>query len=167
MSDNMYIGGENSIELLAGRHPNGEMIIERVLVDPQSEANCFRLLTSPVFVRGIARDDIIKQLAEPKGAFSIQQHSGNLCVRVVSRSDNDQLQQSLTPLIEKLGGELDVKEPRVLVYSIHVSCGFTEIEKILNQQLQGKDDCGWFYGNVYDPDSGEPLDWWLPILSPQ
>jgi len=25
----------------------------------------------------------------------------------------------------------------------------------------------WLYGNVYDPDSGEPLDWWQPILAPE
>jgi chitodextrinase len=53
-----------------------------------------------------------------------------------------------------------------LVYSIHVSSGFTAIETILNDNIQG-DTAVWFYGNVYDPASGEPLNWWQSILAPE
>ena len=171
MQENV-IGVEHTIELIAGQHPNGEFIVERLLVSPQQQDNSYQLLKSPVFVRGIARADVIQQLEEPKGAFKILQHGGNLCIRLFSKTaftepKQEALEQSLTAAIEKLGGDLDVREERVLVYSIHVSCGFNEIETILNETLTGVEDMSWFYGNVYDPESGEPLNWWQAILKPE
>jgi hypothetical protein len=128
-------------------------------------------LRSPVFVRGIARADVIQQLEKPAGAFKVLRHSGNLCLRIFSKESFETsrlaaLEQALTSELEKLGGDLDVKETKVLVYSIHVSCGFSAIEKILSDQLSNYQDVAWFYGNVYDPESGEPLNWWQSILAP-
>lgn len=160
------ISGERTIALMAGRHPNGEMIIEQVLVAPQPQADSFQVLKSPVFVRGIARADVIQPMESPEGAFKILQHGGNLCVRVFSKERLVSLEQALTPELEKLGGDLDVNSPRVLVYSIHVSCGFDAVEQILNQHVSNAEESAWLYGNVYDPDSGESLDWWQPILAP-
>lgn len=166
------IGGECSIELIAGHHPNGEIVVEKLLVNPQAEANSFQLLKSPMFVRGIARADVIQQLESPKGGFKILQHGGNLCVRVFSKQDFKlpelaALEQILTSALEKLGGDLDNKDANALVYSIHVSCGFNAIEKVLDDALSPLEDVTWFYGNVYDPESGEPLNWWQSILSPE
>lgn len=166
------IGSEPTIELIAGRHPNGELVVEKVLVSPQSEANSYQLLKSPVFVRGIARADVIQSLEKSKGAFKVLKHGGNLCLRVFSKDDFSTtalsaLEQALTSEIEKLGGDLDIKEPKALVYSIHVSCGFNAVEKILDDALSSYDDVAWFYGNVYDPETGEPLNWWQPILAPE
>lgn len=172
-SDNSAaIGREPTIDLIAGRHPNGELIIERLLVNPQSAAKTYQLLKSPVFVRGIARGDIIQRLDHPQGGFKVLQHGGNLCIRVFSKLsfDDEQLaplEQGLTAALEKLGGDLDIRESRVLVYSIHVSCGFAAIEALLEQQLAGRNDVVWYYGNVYDPETDEPLDWWQAILSPE
>lgn len=167
MDEGAVFSQEQSIELLAGNHPNGEVIIERVLVAPQAQKNCYLLLKSPVFVRGIARGDIIEQMSEPKGAFRIQQHAGNLCVRVFCKNDISELEQKLSIEIEKLGGDKDIQDKHTLIYSIHVSCGFTAIEKLFNEQLKDFPDAAWFYGNVYDPISGEPLNWWQPMLSPE
>lgn len=167
MSDVTQVGGPLTIELIAGRHPNGEIIAERVLVSPQPQESSFLLLKSPVFVRGIARGDVIQQMDKPAGAFKVLQHAGNLCVRVFSKQTNDKIEQTLTSALEKLGGDLDVHEPRALVYSIHVSCGFGIIEQILNDALASHEDCGWVYGNVYDPETNEPLNWWQSILAPE
>ena len=165
------IGGEPTIELIAGQHPSGELVVEKVLINPQQQANSYQLLKSPLFVRGIARADIIQAMEKPKGAFKVLQHGGNLCLRVFSKEDFSNtalsaLEQSLTSEIEKLGGDLDIKEPKALVYSIHVSCGFNAIEKMLDEALSCYEDVAWFYGNVYDPQTGEPLNWWQPILAP-
>jgi hypothetical protein len=165
MSDSNPINGESIIELIAGRHPNGEYVVERILVNPQPEERTYQLLKSPVFVRGIARGDIVQQLDKPAGAFTVKKHVGNLCVRVLSKQSLTLLEQALTGEFEKLGGDLDVQEDKILVYSIHVGYGFDAIEKLLNEQLASYPEANWFYGNVYDPESGEPLNWWLPILA--
>lgn len=158
---------QTSIEMLAGTHPSGEAVIERVAVAQQEQANTYLLLASPVFVRGVARGDLIVAREKPKGAFEIKQHSGNLCVRVFSKRSIEGLEQQLTGEVEKLGGQLDIREQRVLVYSIHVSVGFKAIEALFDKHANEANEAIWYYGNVYDPNTGEPLNWWQPILNNQ
>ena len=56
----------------------------------------------------------------------------------------------------------------MLVYSIHVSCGFSAIENILNEFVGRDGQSAWMYGNVYDPADGEtPLNWWQDLLKPE
>lgn len=162
---------EVTIDLVAGRRPDGEWVFERLLVTRETEPNTFRLLKSPVFVRGLARGDVIRQMDKPRGAFQVVKHGGNLCVRVFSKRDFTEpaltpMRESLVSEMEKLGGDVDVSEQHVLVFSIHVGCGFSAIENLLDQQLQPHLEVNWIYGNVYDPETGEPLDWWQPILNP-
>src|SRR5690606_36714743 len=106
------------------------------------------------FVKGLASGDVIRFLPA-SGQFEIVQHSGNLSVRVFSRGDITHLAEALTPALELLGGEQDLETPRMLVYSIHVSCGFAAIEDILNRAVAEHGDSLWMYGNVYDPQDGQ------------
>jgi hypothetical protein len=153
------------IELFAGNDPQGKPVVERLSVR-QNEDDSFQLVKSPAFIRGLASGDTVKMLADTK-EFEIQQHSGNLCIRIYAKQNLDEINEQLTPALEKLGGELDTETPRLLVYSIHVSCGFTAIEALLNQYVKGS-DCMWAYGNVYDPADGvTPLNWWVDILKPE
>lgn len=100
--------------------------------------------------------------------FDLVQRSGNLSIRVYSRTDIQALNELLTPALEKLGGELDRETPRMLVYSIHVSCGFDAIESILNRYVGQDEQNTWIYGNVYDPTDGvTPLNWWQDLLKPE
>lgn len=154
------------IELYAGLRPDGQPVVERVQVDIL-EDNTSKLATSPVFVHGVAKGDNVRLNTEER-SFEILKRSGNLCIRVFAKEDLGSIEQDLTPKLEKLGGSLDVENDRVLVYSIHVSCGFQEIEKILNDYTGDATQSAWFYGNVYDPSDGvTPLNWWLDILKPQ
>ena len=166
------IASESTLDLVAGRHPNGELIIEKVLVNPLAEEHKYQLLKSPVFIRGIARGDVVSAKQSSQGQFEVIQRGGNLCIRVFSKGEFsspqlEPLEPQLTSAIEKLGGDLDIKEPRVLVYSIHVSCGFSAIEKEIGDILSAYQDVVWYYGNVYDQESGEPLDWWQALLAPE
>lgn len=153
------------IKLFAGQSPDGQKVMESVPAEFLGEGR-YRLLQSPAFARGLAMGD--KILLSDKGLPQLEQHSGNLCVRVISREGLDALEQQLTSKLEKLGGTLDINTPRILVYSIHVSCGFDEIEKILNNTLTDSTQATWMYGNVYDPADGQtPLNWWHDILKPE
>ncbi len=152
------------IELFAGSNAAGEPVVERLQVKPSAEGRC-QLVKSPAFVRGIASGDILQFDTQSK-QFEVKQRSGNLCVRVFSKSDTGALAGALTAELEKLGGELDIETPRMLVYSIHVSCGFQAIEAILAEHMSA--DTAWTYGNVYDPNDGTtPLNWWQSILQPE
>ncbi|MCQ3830134.1 DUF4265 domain-containing protein [Microbulbifer elongatus] len=156
------------IELFAGTNPDGEPVVERMQVRV-NEDDSVQLVRSPAFIKGIASGDTIKVNREDpeKPSFELIKRSGNLAVRVFCRGDSTKLSDQLTPQLEKLGGELDMESPRLLVYSIHVSCGFAEIEQILNSVCDGANSV-WYYGNVYDPVDGQtPLNWWQDILKPE
>lgn len=152
------------IELLAGRHPNGQPVIERLPAVPAEDSNQFWLLQSPVFVTGAARGDCIELLKNNPGGFRIRVRSGQLCVRVFSRDPIETIAAELTPALELLGGRLDVASPRALVYSIHVAVGFHDIEAVLTQFVSAP-TATWSYGNVYNAE-GEPLNWWEDLLAP-
>lgn len=151
------------IELFAGIGPDGEPVAERLQVIVNEDSSC-QLVKSPAFVKGIASGDVIK-LEDESREFTIVKRSGNLSIRVYCRDDSSELVDELSPPLEKLGGELDLETPRMLVYSIHVSCGFQQIENILNGVAS--DEVMWVYGNVYDPKDGQtPLNWWQEMLKP-
>lgn len=152
------------IEIFAGLNPQGQPVAEKVQVRV-NEDKSLQLIKSPAFVKGLASGDNI-QFDEASQEFEIVRRSGNLCIRVFSREDIGAVAEQLTPALEKLGGELDIETPRMLVYSVHVSLGFTVIEDILNDCLD--EECLWLYGNVYDPQDGKtPLNWWQSILAPE
>lgn len=153
------------IDLLAGMHPNGQPVLEKVRALAEAGGG-FRLLQSPLFAAGAACGDLIALRDNSPGLFRVRERSGQLAVRVLARSGVAALAEELTPALEKLGGELDVQSERALVYSIHVAVGFREIEKVLDAHVAAADDASWSYGNVYDPETGEPLHWWDALLNP-
>lgn len=151
----------SQIELYAGIGPNGLPVAERLQVLVNDNNEC-QLVRSPAFVKGIAAGDVIKLNSED-GQFELVRRSGNLAIRVISKQEIGPVAEAITPELEKLGGALDSETPRMLVYSIHVSCGFATIEALFNAALD--EQSTWFYGNVYDPADGvTPLNWWLEIL---
>lgn len=152
------------IELFAGKGPDGNPVVERLQVRVNPDDSC-QLVRSPAFIKGIASGDTI-QLTPGTQEFTLIKRSGNLCIRVFTRGDIAPLAENLTPELEKLGGELDIETPRMLVFSIHVSCGFASIEALFNAHVGA--DALWMYGNVYDPRDGKtPLNWWNEFLQPE
>ena len=152
------------IEIEAGIGPKGEPVIEKIPVRFTEDGTAL-LVKSPAFIKGLASGDAIKYDAEHK-TFTVEKRSGNLCIRVLSRSGIADISDELSPLIEKMGGELDTETERMLVFSVHVSCGFKQIEGLLNDYAD--EETMWFYGNVYDPKDGQtPLNWWQEILKPE
>lgn len=166
MNEQAPLAKETRLELFAGIHPaNQQPIFEQVLATPVPEKSDqhFKLLKSPLFVSGLAALDTIELNTEARGRFKLVEHSGNLAVRVFIREPNEALVQNLTAEMEKLGGSLDISSERALAFSIHFGVGFSVIEKLLDQWIK-TGEARWTYGNVYDPESGEPLNWWQDLL---
>lgn len=154
------------IELFAGIGANGQPILEKLPVR-ELDTGELQLVQSPAFAKGLASGDLLK-CSPATREFEIVQRSGNLSVRVFSKNDISRWADALIADMEKLGAELDLETQRMLVFSIHVSCGFSAIENILNEHVGRDDQSAWMYGNVYDPNDGTtPLNWWLDILKPE
>ncbi len=151
------------LPFLAGVNDNGEPVFESLEVEllPDNPRHA-RLMKSPVLTRNLAAGDTIKLVNPDTAEYELVARSGNLSVRVFGREELNELEQTLSSAIEKLGGSLDRQTDRALVYSIHVSIGFQAIEELLDRACRDYPETVWYYGNVYDPEDGiTPLEWWL------
>jgi hypothetical protein len=90
------------IELFAGLGADGKPIVEQLHVRELEDGN-FQLVQSPAFAKGLASGDVVKMLSDTR-EFDLVQRSGNLSIRVFSRSDIQSIADQLTPELEKLGG---------------------------------------------------------------
>ncbi len=151
------------IELIAGTNPTGQPIIEQVPVRILEDEGKLQLVKSPAFIQGLAAGDTITYNADAKD-YTLVKRSGHLAIRVFCRGDTEKLAESLGPELEKLGGELDTENERMIIFSAHVSLGFQKIEDILNDHVGEDSDSIWLYGNVYDGE-GKPLNWWQDVVS--
>jgi len=150
------------IGLYAGKRPDGQDVVEQIRVQ-LTEQKTYLLVQSPAFIQGLASGDEIS-FDSKDNSFELLKHSGNLAIRVFAKHNIEGIKDDLTGVLEKLGGELDFANDRMLVFSIHVSCGFKEIEKILNTRVGEHSQSAWVYGNVYDPKDGTtPLNWWQKL----
>lgn len=155
-----------TIELFAGTRPDGQPIVEQLPAREQKSGE-LQLVRSPAFAQGIASGDCVRLLPQTQ-EVELVRRSGNLSLRVYTKGDMRPLADALVPSLEKLGGELDLHNDRMLVFSIHVSCGFDTIEKIMEETVGRDADSTWMYGNVYDPaDGSTPLNWWQDVLKPE
>lgn len=152
------------INLFAGKRPDGQDVVEHVRVI-ETEKKTYRLVKSPAFAHGIASGDEISYDVSDN-SFELVSRSGNLCIRIYVRENMEAIKNNTVSAIEKLGGELDYDNERMLVFTIHVSCGFKNIEAILTKHCADTATTLWRYGNVYDPADGTtPLNWWLDLDS--
>lgn len=158
--------GLRSIELFAGTRPDGQPIVEELPAVETAKGD-LRLVRSPAFAKGLASGDKLRLRPETQ-EVELLERSGNLSIRVYTKGDMAALADYLVPALEKLGGELDLHNERMLVFSIHVSCGFASIESLLEDAVAKHPGAAWLYGNVYHPADGvTPLNWWQTMLSPE
>jgi len=150
------------LPFFAGVDDDEQPVFESIkveFVDPARDV--VRLLHSPVFVRNLASGDHVRVVNPATAEYELERRSGNLCVRVMRKEGVDRIAEDLIPALEKLGGQLDVRSDRALIFSIHVSIGFPAIEELLNGHCGRHQGAAWYYGNVYDPTDGiTPLLWW-------
>ena len=150
------------IAFLAGFDQVNQPVFENLTVELlNADTEEVRLLKSPLLTRNLAAGDKIRPTNPERGEYDLIERSGNLSIRVFCRGELDSLANTLTPEIEKLGGSLDLQTERALVYTIHCSIGFKQIEEIFNDACDAFDESMWLYGNVYDDKDGKtPLGWW-------
>ena len=120
----------------------------------------YRLLSSPGFVLGVAAGDEIELLGDD-GEFRVVRRAGNVAVQLFSREPVAGFRDALAAAVrEELGGVLDGGIERGLVFTIPAAAGFAAIEALFEHEVHARPGTEWMYGNVYDPDTGEPLGWW-------
>jgi len=143
--------------LRAGVKTSGEPVYEEVLVDGLGNRT-YRLAASPGLVLGVAAGDVIELAPTDESTFRILERGGNLAVHVYT----DRGTAGLASEIAKLGGWLDGQVKNLTIFTVPVSAGFKEVERVLNDFARRERGTEWYFGNVYDPADGTtPLNWWV------
>ena len=146
------------IQLYAGDRPDGSPVLEEVVVEPV-EAGRVRVLQSPGLVLGIAAGDVIEPLRD--GKLNVISRGRNLNIQLFFRSEPVALEREAKRRLGPLGGRMDGKAGKQLVFTVPVSAGFPAVEKELRELTTDFPGVQWYYGNVYDPGDGvTPLNWW-------
>lgn len=153
------------VQLVAGTDSGGMPVLEKLEVR-SADKGAFELLRSPLFVRDLAAGDIFTCDSENLADYKVLKRSGKLAIRIFRKESVEELEQFLTPEVEKLEGSLDCQTQRALVYSLHVNIGFADIERLLDGAMAKFQDSVWYYGNIYSREDGvTPLHWWDEFLN--
>ena len=138
----------------------GEESLPAVVVAPGR----YRLLASPGFVEGLAAGDEFELSPDAPQGYRVLAHGGNLCVWLYLQHDVDAGSPEAADISRTaatLGGRLDGGWSRMLVITVPLSAGWSEIESVMNAAVERLGASSWVYGNVYDPIDGvTPLGWW-------
>jgi hypothetical protein len=144
-----------TVRLDAGRKSTGDPVFEKVLVDP-IDGGQHRVVASPTLVLGVAAGDTIA--VGDAGRFDVTSRGGNQAVQVYG---DHSLVVEVVPAVWTLGGALDGRAPAATVFTIPVTAGFENVERVFNELVARHPAVEWYYGNVYDPQDGvTPLLWW-------
>lgn len=125
------------------------------------------LLRSPLYAMHLAAGDTIKPRRGERGAFDLIARGGNVAVQFYlpdsDLDDRDATQavaDELAPKVAKLQGRLDGMTSGLIVFTIPFAETFEAIEDLFDGAVSARPGAQWQYANVYDCNTGEPLDWW-------
>jgi hypothetical protein len=142
----------------------GDDRVEAVLVE-RLAGNELRIASTPGLVENLAADDIISLDPDRPEGYRLISRGGNLALRFVVHQDHvvdrESAREYLDGEFAEYGGQLDGTIGNSgLTYTVPVSAGFEEIERIMESAKERFPKSAWWYGNVYD-NSDQPLNWWV------
>lgn len=86
---------------------------------------------------------------------------GNIAVQMFSRVPVSTFKTEIEKIVHnRLNGVCDGGIDFGLVFTIPLTAGFPSIEDVFNKFAQAHPGVEWMYGNIYDPETNEPLGWW-------
>jgi len=146
------------VDLLV-EYRRGRPIVETVHAESLGNGH-YKLLHSPGLVQGIAAGDEFR-FTDANGAFEVLSRAGNIVVQLYANAGVEPFAAELGSSVRALGGTLDGRVARGMVFSIPVGVGFEAIEGLFNSFVADKPGVQWAYGNVYaDAEGRVPLNWW-------
>lgn len=136
----------------------GSTTREQVLVEALASGE-FRIASSPGMIEGLATDDVVVEDATVPQGYRLVRRGGNLCIHMFLEQERlVTLKPQLDAAVASLGGVLDGTMGRTgLCYTIPLAAGFDPVKAAFN----GLAGSNWYFSNVYDMQTNEPLNWWL------
>lgn len=127
----------------------------------------WELIRSPLYATEVASGDIIRVTNAEKGKFEMLKRGGNVCIQYYLGEDEADdavvtadLANQIGVLVKPLGGRIDAITEGLISITIPLTVGFQAIEAVFEVAIEKSIGAQWQLANVYDPISGESLDWW-------
>ncbi len=141
----------------SGRWVGPEMVEARPL-----DGGVFEVLCPPRFAEGLAVGDLISLDTTPRGFRTIR-HGRNLTIWIFAEQQDQvvELASRSRAAAKSIDVTVEGTPPRMVIITAALRVGWTTIEASMNSIVDGIDGARWYYGNVYDPETGAPLNWWL------
>jgi hypothetical protein len=141
----------------------GQDTCEEVLVERVGDKR-FRIASSPGMVDGLAANDVIELTPDELCGYRLVRRGQNLCIHLFTQAEQrDRVQAALEQELGRLGGWLDGTMGAVgLCFTVPVKAGFTAVEAAM-RVVVGEE---WYFSNVYDLSTNQPLNWWLESERP-
>lgn len=121
-----------------------------------------RLTHSPAFVDGLAYGDVILPVETGPRGYKLIERSGLLAI-VVAFANPDQKHgppgSELRALALSLSGWCEGGPGSALVLTVPPSKPFSRLEEALDAFSESVPKCTWWFGNVWDPETDELLEW--------
>ena len=125
------------------------------------------LLASPLYALGVAAGDVVRASREGGGDFYVIRRGGNVCVQfyLAAESADDEAEthrvaERIRDLIAPAAGTIDGITRGLVTCTIPVAAGFPAIEGAFDQAAGMCPGAQWQFGNVFDFETGQPLNWW-------
>lgn len=151
------------IDIIAGYQPDGDAVLEKLSCVRVKDG--YALAEAPLFA-AVGRLDVIQPVGDD-GNYNVVTRSGNLTIRFVSKHPISLVLDKYRIEFERIGAEISNVSDRFFSITAHVSIGFNTIERLLDDSVKDFPDSAWAYTNVFNSDSGEPLNWWSSMLKEQ
>lgn len=137
----------------SGRDVTEEILVERI------GDGLYRIASSPGMVEGLVADDVIEPTPDESCGYRLVRRGRNLCIHLFTQAEQrDRIRQVLEQKLALLGGWLDGTMGVVgLCFTVPLKAGFSDVEAVM-QEVVGDE---WYFSNVYDLTTDEPLNWWL------
>lgn len=141
------------------RSERGEMVEVELVAGGR-----YQVFTPPALVEGLAVGDIFELNQAQLGGFKVTYHSGNLTIWMFlpeGSTYNASERELLDKAFSDIGGVFEgCAMERILIFSVHVTAMFDQIEKVMAGLMEKYPGANWQYANVYDWDDA-PLNWWV------
>ncbi|MFJ4091246.1 DUF4265 domain-containing protein [Kitasatospora sp. NPDC089913] len=147
MMDELDVGADTHIRLLAGRNSAGRPVLEVLPARVLGERS-FELSGSPGLVLGCAAGDVLR-IADD-GTFEVTERGANVCIQAYrggpfSSEDLADLQAGLVPLDGLAEAPAD---GRFIVATVARQVGLPAVERVMNDWAAGVDNAEWWFGTA-------------------
>jgi hypothetical protein len=132
-------------------------------IPARKEAGSWRLLSSPSAVYGVAAGDLVTVTADHE--FAVLARGGNVCIQIFLEQCSGRELAWLEQRAHEIDANVDAIRANSCALTVPARVGHRAVTAFMASFVAANPGALWQYGNVWDPETEEPLAWAQDYLS--